>query len=357
MVRKATKSKLTWKRDGPVAAQLFRDLYFKKYRPNPNGEFNVNEIYRDPTRQYQGLNQSTFKGHITSTWERVQNYRDQGTGLGSEKFRKLIRLHEPPEPEDQQPVHHGESDQDSSYNDNDEEDISLEGFESDSGASQAVEQGEIQDINMSEKKTPGKKESGTTVTVDNNVKYAFNEPDGRMGFCYHVPSGFDGTFELNEANTKVMKKEVQHSWTYNAEAVYARMGLSANNVHVVGLQAVMDEKKRRDVVAMGQNPDEWEGEIYIRSEAFDIGQEVEPYFIDHNGEETTDVWIDASSEGGEWVFFWLKKKVPRVARSARLNRNRNRRRPVGEPDTNPRRPGNVHVEPDGEEGDDSMSGI
>eukprot|EP00977_Amphora_coffeiformis_P026437 scaffold26354_cov205-Amphora_coffeaeformis.AAC.1 len=331
MPRKAQKSKLTWSKDGPVAAQLFRDLYFKKYQIDPTtGKFNINEIYRDPTRPFKDLNQTSFPKHVTSTWERVQAYRDQGTGLGSEKFRTLVRLHEPPQPEDQAPASDiFEEEEDSAYQDEDEDDIDLFGFESDSGCSEANANGEIKDVltkDMSDKNTPKKSAPVKPIIVDNSVKYSFSEPDGRLAYVYHVPSGFDGTFELDEANTKVMKKEIMQPWSYSAEAVYSRLGLTAQNVHVVGLQAVMDAKKRRDIAAMGQNADEYEGQIFVRTVAFDLGEEVEPYFIDHAGEETTDVWIDASDHGGEWVFFWLKKKQSRGGRSARLNRNRNRRR-------------------------------
>ena len=129
-----------------------------------------------------------------------------------------------------------------------------------------------------------------------------------------------------------MKKEVMQPWSYDAVAVYSWLGLTAHNVHVVGLQAEMNAKKRRDIAAMGQNPDEYEGEIFVRTEAFDLGTEVEPYFIDNFGDETTDVWIDASRTGGEWVYFWLKKKQSRGGRSARLNRNRNRSREGGDGD-------------------------
>ena len=360
MVRKAKKSKLTWRKDGPVAAQLFRDLYFKKYQLNPiTGKFNVNEIYRDPTRPYHNINQTSFPSHLANTWERVQNYRDQGTGLGSEKFRLLVRLHEPPNPEDKAPAEEAESDEDSSYKDEGEEDIDLEGAESDSGVSEANAEGQIEDnkykMSSFDKKTPKKPTPSTADrrVIDNNVKYSFAEPDGRIAFVYHVPSGFDGTFELNDANTKVIKKEIMQLWSYDAEAVYGRLGLTRHNVHVVGLQAEMDAKKRRDIAAMGQNPDEYEGEIFVRTEAFNLEEPVEPYFIDHAGEETTDVWIDASQSGGEWVFFWLKKKQSRGGRSARLNRNRNRRREEGNNDSNPRGPRN-RVD---DEEDDGMEGL
>ena len=197
MPRKAKKSKLTWNRDGPVAAQLFRDFYFKKYQPDPTtGKFSANEIYRDPDRPYSGLNQTSFPSHINSTWERVQTYRDQGTGLGSEKFRKLVRLHEPPQPEDRAPKvqdedgdkdedeDEDEDEDDSDYEDDGEEDVDLEGADSDSGVSEAKAEGQIKDTKkMSEKKTPKKsaaptKGSNGPKVIDNNVKYSFAEPDG-----------------------------------------------------------------------------------------------------------------------------------------------------------------------------------
>ena len=43
----------------------------------------------------------------------------------------------------------------------------------------------------------------------------------------------------------------------------------------------MDAKQRADILAMGQNPDEFSGKIYVCTEAFDVGTEVEPFFIDN----------------------------------------------------------------------------
>ena len=245
----------------------------------------------------------------------------------------MIHLHEPPKPEDRQSRTAGledeeEEEEDSDYKEEEEADIDLD---SDFEAEFATEK-----VMSDNKKTP-KKAPNKPKVVDNNVKFSFEEPDGRIAFVYHVPSGFDGTFELNEANDMVMKKELMQNWMYDAVAVYACLGLTAHNVHVVGLQAQMNAKRRADILAMGQNPDEFAGEIYVRTEAFEVGTEVEPFFIDHAGEETTDVWIDASAAGGEWVYFWLKKKQSRGGRSARLNRNRNRNR-NDDTDPNPRGP-------------------
>jgi hypothetical protein len=130
MPKVATKNKLTWNKNGPLAAQLFRDLYFKKYTPidtpGEDDKFDTNAIYNDPTRPYSGLNKTTFYTHIQTTWERVKTFKSMGTGFGTETFRQLCKLHEAPPPEDRGPVDREEESRDSSFKEEEEDDITLD---------------------------------------------------------------------------------------------------------------------------------------------------------------------------------------------------------------------------------------
>ena len=78
---------LGWKKNGPVAAQLFRDIYFSKYQKGADGKFNVKEILADKSRPYKDLKSHTsFYQHVQSVSKCVDQYRLNGTGLETEEF-------------------------------------------------------------------------------------------------------------------------------------------------------------------------------------------------------------------------------------------------------------------------------
>jgi hypothetical protein len=49
-------STVKWNKNGPIAAELFRDFHLKKY----NNKTPVAEINADPTRPYSQINLNTF---------------------------------------------------------------------------------------------------------------------------------------------------------------------------------------------------------------------------------------------------------------------------------------------------------
>ena len=89
-----------WGMYSTYAAQLFRDLYFKKYTRKDDGKFDRDAIYFDPTRDYTDLNLNAFYKHIVEIDAHVQAYRTNGTGLGTSEFRRLCNLNKVPPPED-----------------------------------------------------------------------------------------------------------------------------------------------------------------------------------------------------------------------------------------------------------------
>lgn len=102
---KSTPNKKTgtarWNKYGPFAAQLFRDLYFKKYtRREQDNKFDALAIFNDPTRDYHKLNKNSFYQRVNEIEERVRSYRANGTGLGTSEFRQLVNLKNIPPPED-----------------------------------------------------------------------------------------------------------------------------------------------------------------------------------------------------------------------------------------------------------------
>lgn len=325
MAKTAKKSKLTWNRNGPIAAQLFRDLYFKKYVPNEKGKFNIAEIYNDPERNYKETNQTSFPKNLSNIYDRVKSYKATGAGLGTEAFRRLVRLNEPPPPEDRNPSSDIDEDEDEDDSDFDgdsdlEDDITLEGFEDLESAFEEIKlSGKI-----SEKKSKPKPKL-PQLDDESEMKFVFEEPDGRLGFVFQLPSGYDGSIELSEDKKTIFIKKVKHQWMYDAERIYERKGLNANNVHVVSLQAVLDTQKKKDITAMGQNPDSYNGEITVKTTLFELKKPVAPYFIDEFGRESDEFWFDGSDKG-EWIYFWLKYAISNRPVSAKMNKNRRRAR-------------------------------
>ena len=335
MPQEQPKASQSWKKNGPIAAQLFRDIFFGKYQKGANGKFNTKAIYDDPSRDYHTLPRTSFYRHIKSTAQRVDQYRLNGTGLDTEEFCQLVNLSTPPPPEDRaaEPatgLEDQDEEEDPNYEDEEEEDIKedIEGFEAEELdiAKQAAEEvaESIQRARRTTRTTPRK----TDDMPDNITKYLAMEPDGRLIGVIHLPSGFDGTIEFNEGDEKtaVFQKEVKQQWMYNASRVFQKKGLGRNNVHVISLQAQMDKQKKKDIKAMGEDPDMYTGPITISSKIFDLPYPVTPFFYDEDNNPTGDIQVDGDE--AEWAYFWMldaKKNKPK-AQKTRLVRNRNRRR-------------------------------
>jgi hypothetical protein len=113
-------STVKWNKNGPIAAEPFHDFHFKKY----NNKSPVAEIHADPTCPYSQINLNTFYKHLKDTRQHVLNYQRLETGLDSEEFKNLVRLHEPPLKEGQgaQLVEEG-SDNDADYSNKEESDL------------------------------------------------------------------------------------------------------------------------------------------------------------------------------------------------------------------------------------------
>ena len=360
-----------WSKYSPEAAQLFRDLYFKKYERREDGKFDGDGIYNDPTRPYSKLNYNAFYSHIEEIDDRVQAYRSTGTGLGTANFRRLVNIKKIPPPEDRGEgfTNNEDSDEekkeeekqaedeeralssdsdDSSYFGAKEDDESLEDDSSSGSSSDDEIMGKKTKATEKKKATPAKKKVPEVEEVekamkkamledkdDGDLKYMYKLADGRICCVFQLISGFEGNFEFNpgKVKTKVILKRVMQRWAYNARRVFRRKGLGPNNVNVVELQTMMDKQRKDDITAMGVgNPDTYSGQIIRSREVFDVTNlgvtEVLPFFLDENGVQTTDINADAGS-GAEWVFFWLRDKdtvkethpVGRIVRNNRRDRD------------------------------------
>lgn len=68
------------------AAQLFRDIYFQKYKRKENGKCDIGSIYNDPTQKKSQLNRNSFYQHIDKINKHIKSYCSTVTWLGSSKF-------------------------------------------------------------------------------------------------------------------------------------------------------------------------------------------------------------------------------------------------------------------------------
>lgn len=364
---KSTPNKKTgtarWNKYGPFAAQLFRDLYFKKYtRREQDNKFDALAIFNDPTRDYHKLNKNSFYQRVNEIEERVRSYRANGTGLGTSEFRQLVNLKNIPPPEDwgQDWQEEGKSkdkktdeeralssdSDDSSYFGANKEDEELEG----DSEPESVREEEEEDKKMpptsdkKKKKAPKEKsaireleEAMERASLENrnggDMKYMYKLADGRICCVFQLISGFEGNFEFNKGKpkTKVMLKRVMPRWSYKAQRVFRRKSLGPNDMNVVKLQTMMDAQRKKDVAAMEMDPETYSGPITRTREVFDVASlgvaEVLPFFLDKHGHRTSDINADAGN-GAKWVFFWLRDKdtVKEAHPIGRIVRNNTRGR-------------------------------
>ena len=360
-----------WSKYGPHAAQLFRDIYFGKYKRGDDGEFDIDTIFNDPNRNYSELTPNSFYGHVDDIAERVESYRTRGTGLGTQAFRELVNLSKIPPAEDrasnigddgnekeEEALSSSDSD-DSSYFGAKEDDISLDSEFEEEDTETKEEEEETKPkakAKNTPKKTPSKTASKKTparevehatkmATKDDtgDIKYMYKLPDGRVCCVFQLTSGCEGNFEFNKgkSKTKIILKRQMPRWAYSAHRVFRRKGLDPNNANVVGLQNIMDKTRKKDIEAMGMDPDTYTGAIYRTREIFDVAKvgvnEVLPFFLDELGHQTTDIYADANV-GAEWVFFWLKDKdaVQESHPGGRIVRNNRRSRDGNDDDQRPR---------------------
>lgn len=354
-----------WNKNGVFAAQLFRDLYFKKYKPGEDGTFDTKEIYNDPTREYSQLAKNSFYKHVDTIYQRVQAYRRNGTGLGTEAFRQLVNLQKIPAPDERGDNWEKSEDEALSSSNSDSDDSSYFGAKEDN-----VELGsEFEDESEDEKpkaKTPKKaskknKKSAKTPLQDQltkelddslkmaklngDLKYMVKLADGRILCVYQLPSGFEGNFEFEKGKTKtkIYLKKVMPRFAYDACRVFHRKGLGANDANIVELQTAMNKQREKDIRAMGSDPETHRGPIHQLWEVFDVTTigiaEVLPFFLDYDGNETTDINADTAN-GAEWVFFWLRDKdfVKERHSVGKILRNNTRRRSGGSDDDETERP-------------------
>ena len=369
-----------WRKYGPHAAQLFRDIYFKKYTPKEDDKFDVDTIFNDPIRDYDSLSRGSFYQHVEEIADRVQTYREKGTGLGTQEFRELVNIRKLPPPEErgrgwkednkssdadeESESKASESDKeeealsssgsdDSSYFGVKEDDVSLDSaFEKESSAEEEdvdkTPAAKMSSTKKTPKKTPKKSKTADVEEIeeamkkatlkDNNdvsgdTKYMYKMADGRICCVFQLPSGFEGNFEFGKGKVKqtvVLKREMPR-WCYSARRVFRRKGFGPNDANVVELQTLMDKQKKADIEAMGMDAETYSGSIYSVRKVFDVTDlgvaEVLPYFLDEYGNRTTDIYADAGN-GAEWVFFWLRDKetVKESHPGGRIIRNRTRTR-------------------------------
>ena len=313
----ATSSKVSWKKNGPVAAQLFRDFYFGKFKDTTP----VAEIHTCPNRPYNQLNLNTFYKHVRATKNRVQNYKSLGTGLDNEEFLLLIRLNEPPSKEDQAPTFENldskeeAEDDDSAYTLGDE-DTEDEGEEDAFSLETALRNidlnGGIKDV-----KIPIKKTKSTPKNPPMKTKASYRDPinmvypDGKRILCLFEADGEIDKIEdvqrieIHEASCKkVLRYTKTPKAKMDAEKLIGGVVTGPNkekNEDIANLKAYLEERKKSVEAEVAENGDMWE----LRDE-LQLGFEVEPQMYDNLGNPIDDFLIDTDGDGLYWCFFWLK---------------------------------------------------
>ena len=335
-------TKVGWKKNGPVAAQLFRDFYFKKFKDNTP----VAEIHACPNRPYCQLNLNTFYKHVKSTKERVNNYRRLGTGLDNEEFILLVKLNEPPSKEDQgqEPTVEDldkdqEEDDDSAYTlgDEDTDDEDLDTCTLETALKELnLNGGGIIDVELPKSKKSTPKRATTSKMKPKTVSYrdpinmvypdkkrilVLFEADGEVDKVEDVQR-----IKIEGGGTKVVRYTKVPTAKKNAISLIGGVVTGPNqekSEDVANLQAYLDQ--RASLVKVSEA--EEDGGVWETREELDLEFGVEDQFYDNMGTEIDDFLIDTDGDGLYWCFFWLKglhaknmtpakKKGRRVGRAA-----------------------------------------
>jgi hypothetical protein len=126
-------------------------------------------------------------------------------------------------------------------------------------------------------------------------------PDGRhLGVC-KLMSGFDearAAFRVGDCKKKIVLRtkkpnETQPDPIENANVVLKRHGFDDESVHVVSLQAQIDD-------TANATPDEC-----IEQDIFSFDEEIKTSFVDQKGRPFNSVHIESDENGSEWACFWV----------------------------------------------------
>jgi hypothetical protein len=138
----------------------------------------------------------------------------------------------------------------------------------------------------------------------NNIrgnKYLATYPDGRYLGVYKLMSGFDdarATFRVGDCKKKIVLRikkpnETQPDPIENANVILKRHGFDDDSVHVVSLQAQIDD-------TVNVTPEE-----YIEQDIFSFDEEIKASFVDQTGRPFNSVYIESNENGSEWAYFWV----------------------------------------------------
>jgi hypothetical protein len=309
------KAKPKWNKNGPFAAQLFRDFYFGKY-----GEKTiVKEIHADATRSYSQLSLNGFHKHVKDTRNRVTNYKRLGTGLDCEEFRNLVKLNDPPPPVDRAPAPEEFSSEDESFalgDDLDDDTLGdLIGFDIDSAFEELRFTGGIADVNKDppppENPEPKAKVPAPTTTprmraavTEDMEKHLCTYADGRVVAVCQLASGWRGEFRLSDDCKSIIRTTEVRPAIVSAVVILKRLGLPTDNINRVNLQAHIDEKKKKHLSK--QSREHGTRQPVLEDTVFALPFEVKPKFCDHEGVATNDVNIDCAADGTEWAYMFMQ---------------------------------------------------
>lgn len=369
------------KREAPIwsatsndAAQLFRDIYFGKYPPDSKASI----AHKDLTRNFRLYNGNSFTTHFKKFQERVRCFREFGTGIDNEEFRKKLKLHILPPPEERAPTfqpvrflqdiheaeiraprrHHSEVvKDDNNDDDNDDEtidetymdsrkdDISLDGFEIESFLGFQINDNGNNNGNDNYNKNINKttNENVYDNTHENEKENVFEYEDNNMarstesttaeavgikkivrlpggvwtGYIKHEP-GFKGHFYIGEDARSIWKKSYIHPEFLHATNLYGRIGLDRGNVSVAHLQQTTDEELR--------DTKKDQGGYYHEEKLFALSKEVHKDFYDENGAKTSKLKHKMGVDDVSWLVFWVREREPEVGFSPEATIDFERRR-------------------------------
>ena len=356
MPPKGQNKKPTWSATGPDGIQLFRDFYFSKYPK----ETPPTLIFEDPTRNYNVYNKEGFYRHIKATINKVDTYKEFGTGVAPALLVKLD-LNNPPSPEECEPKLSNEDDtsdeddedEDEDYDNSDKDDLSLESFESESflgrlqisdnnnNSTKKATSSTIKKVpataTMTRKKDERNKASESlpirSFTTTASSSTPFLTPvlvecgGGNLSGTVPMLGGVEYEFYIADDGKSVVQKTFVPDECLDAKKMFYRRGLSDHHVTISGFQTDINKKKKMSVMQVNDKD-----KHFYETTLFSFPYEIESSFYDEEGNRVDTIFEGRGPNGLLWGYFYLKKKLEEEKKrtKARILRDNRRQTPDDE---------------------------
>ena len=308
--------------------------------------------FEDPTRNYSVYSREGFYRHVKATVNKVDTYKEFGTGL-TEAFLEKLDLDNQPSPEECEPKLRNEEessddeDEDDDYSNSNRDDSSVESFESESFLGRL----KISDNNDKGTTINNKKPAPAIMTRKKDNRNASTETlpiksftttsstppfltpvlveccGGNLSGTVPMLGGVEYEFYIADDLKSVVQKTFVPDECLDAKKMFYRHGLTDQHVTISGYQSDINKKKRTNVIQVNDKD-----KYFFETTLFSFPYEIESSFYDEDGNKVDTIFEGRGPNGLLWGYFYLKKKLAEEKKRTKARILRDNRRPPPEDD-------------------------